>query len=54
MTTAALLAGGLFGLGLALIVAWAVVSLLLISLPERLYSRYLNAVHPILALLSGL
>jgi 4-amino-4-deoxy-L-arabinose transferase-like glycosyltransferase len=37
-----------------LVACWLGVSLLLISLPERLYSRYLNAVHPTLALLSGL
>jgi len=37
-----------------LVASWLGVSLLLISLPDRLYSRYLNAVHPILALLSGL
>lgn len=36
-----------------LIVSWTLVSLVMISLPERLYSRYLNAIHPILALLSG-
>ncbi|MGI9590450.1 MAG: ArnT family glycosyltransferase [Myxococcota bacterium] len=37
-----------------LITGWLVVSLVLISLPDRIYSRYLNAIHPILALLSGL
>jgi 4-amino-4-deoxy-L-arabinose transferase-like glycosyltransferase len=37
-----------------LVASWALVSIVMISLPDRIYSRYLNAIHPILALLSGL
>jgi 4-amino-4-deoxy-L-arabinose transferase-like glycosyltransferase len=36
-----------------LLVSWLGVAFLLISLPERLFGRYLTAVHPALALLSG-
>lgn len=36
-----------------LAISWLAVGFVLISVPERLFSRYLTAIHPVLALLAG-